>query len=111
MSGTADQHSKRASHRPYISTQIKDVRGEKECDNRVEHPDRVVTPNVSGDTHPGHLPDPGADLLYTRHQRIGENHCPEHRESELRSYLRVSRDAAGVVVGSTGNNSRSELRN
>jgi hypothetical protein len=35
-------------------------------------------------------------------RRVGQQHRPEHRESKLSAYLRVGRDAAGVVVGSTG---------
>jgi len=56
---------------------------------------------VGRDADTGHSAEPCADFLDSCHERVGQQHRPEHRESKLSAYLRVGRDAAGVVVGST----------
>src|ERR1700736_4844128 len=52
--------------------------------------------------------DPGADLLDRRHQRPGEQHDPSHAVTELRADLRIGRDAAWIVVGGAGDQTRAQ---
>lgn len=45
-----------------------------------------------------YAPDSGADHLDRWHEWIGQHHCPEHVEAELRTCLRISSDAAWIIV-------------
>jgi hypothetical protein len=53
--------------------------------------------------------DPRADHLDPHHQRISEDHCPEHVEAELRAGLGIGRDTAGIIIGRPGDEARAEL--
>jgi hypothetical protein len=68
-----------------------------------------VAADVARNSDTCHPADPRTDFLDPRHQRIAEQHRPQHRESELRANLRVGRDAAGIVVGSAGYDARTQL--
>ena len=69
---------------------------------------RVMRADVAGDALAGDPADARADFLDRRHQREAEQHHPAHRIAELRAGLRVGGDAAGVVVGGAGDQSRAE---
>jgi hypothetical protein len=47
--------------------------------------------------------------LNRRHQWQRKHHGPQHREPELRACLRVGGDAARIVVGGSGDESRAKL--
>jgi hypothetical protein len=57
-----------------------------------------MTPDIASDSAPGRAPDPAADLLDGRHQRVAEQHRPGNAEAELGAHLGVSGDAARIVV-------------
>ena len=78
------------------------------ADDRVEQPARIVHADVAGDAVAGHPADARADLLDRRHQREAEQHHPAHRVAELRAGLRIGGDAARIVVGGAGDQSRAE---
>src|SRR5262249_39848161 len=50
-----------------------------------------------------------ADHLNTHHQRVSEDHRPEHVETELSSGLGIGRDPARIIVRRTGYKTRPEL--
>ena len=56
----------------------------------------------------GDPPDARADQLDGRHQRQCEHHGPQQCVTELRAGLGIRGDAAGIVVGSAGDQSRSQ---
>jgi hypothetical protein len=58
--------------------------------------------DVAGDALAGYPADLGANFLDRRHQRPGEQHDPSHAVAELRTDLRVSSDAARIVVRGAG---------
>ena len=64
--------------------------------------------DVAGDALAGDPADARADLLDRHHQREAEQHHPAHRVAELRAGLRISGDAARIVVGGAGDQSRAE---
>ena len=74
----------------------------------VQQPARVMRADVAGDALAGDPADARADLLDRRHQREAEQHHPAHRVAELRAGLRVGGDAARIVVGGAGDQSRAE---
>ncbi len=81
---------------------------QQQPDDRVQQPGRVMRADVAGDALAGHAADARADLLDRRHQREAEQHHPAHRVAELRAGLRVGGDAARIVVGGAGDQSRAE---
>ena len=50
-----------------------------------------------------------AHHLDADHQRVGENHGPQHAEAELRAGLRIGRDAARIVVRGARDETRAQL--
>jgi len=56
----------------------------------------------------GHAAHARADHLDADHQRIGEHHRPPELIAELRAGLRIRRNAARIVVGSAGDETRTE---
>ena len=70
---------------------------------------RIVAAQIGGDAETGDAADAGADLLNRGHQGIGEHHRPADGIAELRADLRIGGDAAGIVVGGAGDQSRAEL--
>src|ERR1700747_1896361 len=65
-----------------------------------------MKPDVARQSGPADPRDPCARFLDGCHQRIGQNQRPEHGEAELGADLRIGRNAAGIVVRSTGDKSR-----
>ena len=104
----ADQQLQRRGHRAEIGAQIDDVRKQQQPDDRAKQPARVMRADVAGDALAGDAADARADLLDRHHQREAEQHHPAHRVAELRAGLRVGGDAARIVVGGAGDQSRAE---
>jgi len=67
-----------------------------------------VLAQIAGDAFARRAADPGADLLDRCDQRVGEQHDPRDRETELGTGLAVGRDSTGVVVGGTGDEARAQ---
>ncbi len=65
--------------------------------------------DVAGDPDAAYTADSRANFLDRHHQRKGKKHGPEHAVAKLRPDLRISGDPARIVVGRTGNQSRTEL--
>ena len=57
---------------------------------------------VGGDAVTHGSPNPGADLLDSRHQRIGEQHGPADTETKLGTGLAVRSNTRGIVIGGAG---------
>src|SRR5262249_12083280 len=73
-----------------------------EPDQQMEQPGGIVAPDVAGDAAAGHPADARADQLDRRHQGIAEQQRPAEAVAELRTGLGVGGNAAGIVVGSAG---------
>jgi hypothetical protein len=58
---------------------------------------------ICGDAASGGAADPSADLLDSRHQRVGEEQRPADSKAELRTRLRIGGDPARIIVGRAGN--------
>jgi len=67
-----------------------------------------VIAEVARDAVPGDAADARTDDLDADHQRRRQEHAPQHAEAELRTGLRVGRDAARVIVGRAGDESGAE---
>jgi hypothetical protein len=57
----------------------------------------------------GHPADLRADKLNGSHQRIGQDHRPEHIEAELGSRLGIRGNTAWIIVSSSRDEARAEL--
>jgi hypothetical protein len=64
--------------------------------------------DIAGNAPPGGAAHACANLLDRRHQRKAEQHHPAHCIAELCPGLGISGDAAGVVVGGGGDQSRAK---
>src|SRR6202020_2163055 len=51
----------------------------------------------------------GTDHLDADHQRIGEQHGPQHAVAELRTGLRIGGDTARIIIGGAGDEARPQL--
>ena len=69
---------------------------------------RIVAAQILRDAVAGYAADPCADRLDGRHQRKAEQHRPAEAVAELRAHLAVGRDAARIVVGRAGDQTRSQ---
>src|SRR5205807_3648586 len=69
---------------------------------------RVMIANIPRDAVTGHATDARRHDLDADHQRRREQHAPQHAESELRTRLRVRRDAARIVIGRAGDETGAE---
>ncbi len=96
--GAADQQLQPRPHRAEIGAEVDDVGDHHQQHDAGAQAGRVMMLEIAGDAAPGHPADPRADLLDRAHQRPGEEHHPGKAEAELRADLRVSGDAAGIVV-------------
>src|SRR5712691_6825170 len=64
--------------------------------------------DIAGNPLAGHPADARADLLNCGHQRIAEQHYPGHTVAKLGTNLGISRNATGVVIRRTGDQTRAE---
>lgn len=98
----------RVGHGAEVGIDVEDVCGGQQSYEDLQKPVRVVLAEVSGEAATRRSADASAYHLDRGHQRIGEQHRPGQRISELGSGLAVGGDPAGIVVGRTRNQSRSE---
>ena len=67
-----------------------------------------MTPEIAGDPSAGDTADFSGDLLDGDHQRKTENKGPSKAVTELSAYLAVSSNAAWIVIGCAGDQTRSQ---
>ncbi len=113
--GEADRHPvpvdaagelRHLAHGGQIRSNVEGVRHEKQCHDDAQHGGWKRGADVGGEAFAGDPADAGADQLDGRHERERQRHRPQHVEAILRARLRIGYDAAGVVVGHAGNQSR-----
>src|SRR5205814_10559937 len=104
----ADQKFRRIRHGIEIGADIDRIGGEKEHDDRLQYPVRIMATQVAGDAVPGGSPDSRADFLDRHHERKCEQHGPADGEPELRTGLAVSADAGRIIIRCAGNESGTE---
>jgi hypothetical protein len=94
----ARQQLECAAHGGEIGSDVDRV-GDEDCEsNRIGQPARTIGPEIARKAFPGNSSDPGADFLNGRHERVGQQHSPEHRVTEFGSCLGVGGDAARIIV-------------
>ena len=89
-------------HRRQIGADIDGVGEEQQADQGRDQPARQDLAEVGRQAMAGHAADAGADRLHRDHQRIGQDDGPQHVQAELGAGLRIGGDAAGIVVGRSG---------
>ena len=100
--------SKRRRHRAEIRADIDHIGDDQQAHQRIKKPRSSNGAACWRRGPAGHPADIGADHLDRAHQRIGEKQRPDQAVAELRAGLRIGGDAAGVVVGSAGDEARTE---
>ncbi|OJU14583.1 MAG: hypothetical protein BGN95_04530 [Sphingomonas sp. 66-10] len=108
MAIEAEHELGRLPHCGDVGGDVEDVRQEQEQDQRPKDKGRKDAPDIGGEAHAGDPPQPRRQFLHRRHQRISQRHGPEQAEAERGAGLRVSGDAARVVVRNPGYKPRPE---
>jgi len=86
-SGPPTSRPTRVGHGGDVGGQIDHIGKKENADGRVREPRRVMKPYVAREPGSADTRDPGARFLDNRHQRVGKNKRPEHREAELSADL------------------------
>ena len=107
--GSPDQQAQCLAHRGDVGRDVDGVRHQQQAHDAVQHRARENRFHVRGQSPTGDATESRADHLDADHQRVRENHGPQHLEPELRARLRVGRDAAGIVIRSPGDEARPDL--
>ena len=96
------------SHRRNVGCNIQRVGQQQQKHHSLEHDRRKRRLDVGREPLAGDPADLRTQRLDRGHQRVGQWHRPEHVEAELGPRLRVGRDAAGIVVGRSRDNARTD---
>ena len=97
------------AHGSDVGGNVADVGDKKQDHDAVQHGRRKGVPDVGRQPLARNAPDRCAHQLDRRHQRKRERHGPEHSQAVLRARLRIRRYAAGVVIGDSGDEPRTDL--
>jgi hypothetical protein len=92
----------RGAHGGHVCAEIEDVGSAEKYYDAVEHGSWIVFSQVRGYANSGYPSETATNLLNRRHQRKREEHGPQHAVPELRANLRISRYAARIVIGRSG---------
>ena len=109
MRGAAQQQPQRLAHRRNIRRDVDGVGDQQETDDAVQHRPRKHRLHIRGQALARDEPETRADHLDAHHQRVGEQHRPQHAVAELRAGLGIGRNAARIVVGRARDEARSQL--
>ena len=106
--GASCDQAKSLAHRCKIGCDIDGIGHEQRCYEQIESRRRQHPCDIIGKPVPRIPANAGTDDLNSRHERQGQEHRPEQREAKLCTCLRISGDAARVVVGGAGHEPRPE---
>ena len=98
------------AHGGDVGGDVERVGDQQQQHDALEHDRRERGLDVGGESLAGDPADARAHGLDRRHQREGQRHRPQHVEAELRARLGIGGDAAGIVVGHAGDESRPDPR-
>ena len=104
----AAQQLRGRAHRADVGPDVDGVGDHQQAHEKEEDPARISALQVCREPVAGHPADARGDFLDRRHQRVGQRHRPQQPDAELRSCLRIRRDAARVVVGRAGDDAGAE---
>ena len=106
--GPADEKLDRLGHRGDVGGDVDRVRDDEQTDQSQRQPARADLVDVGSQALAGRPTDPRREHLDADHQRRRQEQRPDEAEAELGAGLRVGRDAARVVVGGAGDETRAE---
>jgi len=106
---TADDQLQRFAHCRDVGGDVDRVGNDEHRDDHVQHRPRKLAADIGRKAVPCDTANPRTHHLNSDHQRIGQHDGPSKLVAELRTGLRVRRDAARIIVGSAGNEAGSEL--
>ena len=93
-----------------VGGNIQRIGDQQQQDDAHEHARRERGLDVGGKALAGDPPDLRAHGLDRGHQRVGQWHRPQHVEAELGARLRIGGNAARVVIGHAGDETRTKPR-
>lgn len=108
MAEAAQQELQCFRHGAEVGAEVDGVGDRQQSHRGEEQRARVEVAQVRGDALIRSAPDAGTDLLDHGEHRKGEEHGPGKTETELRTGLAVGGNAAGIVVGGSGDQPRPE---
>src|SRR5208282_925555 len=89
--------------------QVEGIGGHQQPDDQVQERPREGHLDIGGQPAAGNAAEARTDHLDCYHQRVGHHHGPQQTVAELRSGLRISGNAAGIIIGRAGNKTGPEL--
>ena len=108
MRGATNDELQRFAHRADVGRDIQGVGHHQQTHDEIEQRTGIVIADIARDAVPGDATDARRHDLNADHQRRREEHAPQHAEAELRTGLRIRRDAAWIVVRGAGNEAGAE---
>ncbi len=96
--GAWNQQRDGGPHCPNIGAKVKYICGRHQHQDGKKQRSRIILAKISGEPTTGHAPNAATHFLDCCHQWIRQDHRPQQPIAELRTYLRVGRDAARIVV-------------
>ena len=98
----ANNERKGFSHRGDVGGDVESVRGDQQEDQGQHQPAGRQLHDVGGKSLPGHSADTRTHQLDRDHEWRREKHRPKQAVTELRSGLRIGRNARRIVIGGAG---------
>ena len=108
MTKAADHERERFAHCSEIGSDVERVGDHQQAHERDDQPTWGKVLDVGDNAFSRHATNLAADKLDGDHERRGQKHRPQQAIAKLRTGLGICRDAGGVVVGRSRDQSRSE---
>ena len=106
MRRSTDEQFKRSGHCPDIRGDIDGVGYQEQGNNASKKPRVVMFSDIGSKTVARYPSNAGANHLDTNHQGERKECGPQHGIAKACSDLRICGNAAGIIVGSTRDESR-----
>src|ERR1044071_1345883 len=106
---STNEQFKRSGHCPNIRGDIDRVGDQEQGNNASKKPRGVMFSDIGSETMAGYPSNARTNHLDTNHQGERKECGPQHRIAKACSYLRVGGNAAGVIVGSARDESRTQF--
>lgn len=95
--------ARRCAHGCEVGADVDAVGDKKQADKQENQWLRPDRPHIDGKPRARNPSDPCTHELDRGHQRVGQQHGPQHVEAKLGSGLRIGGNAARVIVRCPGN--------
>ena len=109
MTAPPDHEFDRRPHGCKIGSNIDRIGDEQQPDQDENKRLGEDIPDILRQAATGHPTDLRADKLNGSHQRIGQDHRPEHIEAELGPRLGICGDSAWIIVSGSRHEAGAEL--